>query len=380
MPLTSDHVRRFWPTTLMLVAAIAAGTSIAMNSESAETKADPARIDPGPKPEGLKLATFGNGCFWCTEAVFRELRGVYGVTSGYTGGSIPNPTYQQVGTGATGHAEAIQIEYDPEQISYTELLEVFWKTHDPTTLNRQGADIGTQYRSAIFYHDQQQQKLAEELKAELDKSRAFRKPIVTEVVAATEFYPAEGYHQDYFAANPNQGYCRAVIVPKLKKFRKVFADKLRTDKPAQPRKADADEMPPDTDFSKINWKVRLTREQYRVTELAGTEQPFKNEFWNLNADGEYRCVRCGQLLFESDSKFDSGCGWPSFDVAAENGAVVLKPDLTLGMIRTEVRCSRCDAHLGHLFDDGPTETGQRFCINSASLRFKEEPQEQSEQQ
>ncbi|QDU88184.1 Peptide methionine sulfoxide reductase MsrA/MsrB [Pirellulimonas nuda] len=376
MPFASNPLRRFWATTPLLVAGIAAGTFFAMNSHSAETTS-PRPQGSAPKPENLKLATFGNGCFWCTEAVFRELRGVYGVTSGYTGGSVANPTYQQVGMGVTGHAEAIQVEYDPKQIGYADLLEVFWKTHDPTTLNRQGADVGTQYRSAVFYHDQEQQALAEELKEKLDKSGAFNASIVTQIVPAAEFYPAEGYHQDYYAENPEQRYCQLVIVPKLEKFRKVFADKLRKDEPETTAEAPQplpDELPPGTDFSKVDWKKLLTPEQYRVTELAGTERPFQNEFWNVTEDGEYRCVRCGQLLFESDSKFESGCGWPSFDVAAANGAVVLKPDNSLGMVRTEVRCSRCDAHLGHLFDDGPTETGQRFCINSASLKFKKEKQ------
>mgnify|MGYP002398540403 FL=1 len=173
-------------------------------------------------------ATFANGCFWCTEAIFEELKGVISATSGYTGGQTENPTYKEVCTGETGHAECLQIVYDPSVISFDELLEVFWETHDPTTLNRQGADVGTQYRSGIFYHNQEQKEKAEKYKAELDKSGAFPRPIVTEITAFSKFYPAEDYHQQYFEKNENNNpYCRVVIRPKLDKFRKVFKDKLK---------------------------------------------------------------------------------------------------------------------------------------------------------
>ena len=155
----------------------------------------------------LETATFGTGCFWCTEAVFDQLKGVHSVTSGYSGGNLSNPTYDQVCGGLTGHAEVVQIIYDPALISYADLLEVFWQTHDPTTLNRQGNDVGTQYRSAIFYHDDSQRKLAEHFRKNLNESGAFRSPVVTEITAYKNFYPAEKYHQDYFALNPNQPYC-----------------------------------------------------------------------------------------------------------------------------------------------------------------------------
>ncbi len=171
-------------------------------------------------------ATFGAGCFWCVEAVFRELQGVEKVVSGYTGGTVPNPSYEQVSTGRTGHAEAIQITFDPAVIRYDELLEVFWKTHDPTTLDRQGNDVGTQYRSAIFCHSEAQRQAAEKSKAALEASGYYKSPIVTEIAAATEFYPAEPYHQDYYLNNPAQPYCRVVIAPKVEKFRKQFGPKL----------------------------------------------------------------------------------------------------------------------------------------------------------
>jgi peptide-methionine (S)-S-oxide reductase len=178
-------------------------------------------------------ATFGSGCFWCTEAIFQELKGVLKVTSGYSGGHVANPTYEQVCAKTTGHAEVTQIVYNAEQITFDELLEVFWQTHDPTTLNRQGADEGPQYRSAIFYHSAEQKEKAEGYKKDLNASGAFNSPIVTEISPFKKFYPAEDYHQNFYANNPNYGYCSYVIRPKLDKFQKVFKDKLRRNNPGQ---------------------------------------------------------------------------------------------------------------------------------------------------
>jgi len=177
--------------------------------------------------ETTELATFGAGCFWCVEAVFQQLDGVESVASGYAGGGLPNPTYEQVCSGQTGHAEVCQIRYTPSKISYAELLEVFWKTHDPTTLNRQGADQGTQYRSVIFYHNERQRQSAEKYRNELDASKAWDDPIVTEISASVDFYEAERSHQNYYVLNPRAGYCQFVIVPKMNKFREVFGAKLK---------------------------------------------------------------------------------------------------------------------------------------------------------
>jgi len=199
-----------------VVITLVVGASIAMGIENAgAAEATPA------------TATFAGGCFWCTEAVYAELKGVKSVTSGYLGGAVPNPTYKDVCTGQTGHAEAIQIEYDPAVVSFQKLLEVFFATHDPTTLNRQGADVGTQYRSGIFYHDDEQKRVAEEVIMKLNEARVFPGPIVTEVTKASVFYPAEDYHQDYFAKNPNQPYCQAAAAPKVAKVRKVFKDLVK---------------------------------------------------------------------------------------------------------------------------------------------------------
>lgn len=175
----------------------------------------------------LETVTLGAGCFWCVEAIYQQLEGVESVASGYSGGAVENPTYKDVCAGTTGHAEVCQVTFRPDVISFEQLLEVFWKTHDPTTLNRQGADVGTQYRSVIFYHNQKQKALAEEYKKKLDESGAFSSPIVTEITPYTNFYKAEDYHQNYFRENPNQGYCRAVIAPKVEKFEKVFGDKMK---------------------------------------------------------------------------------------------------------------------------------------------------------
>ena len=178
-------------------------------------------------PPALTKATFAGGCFWCTEAVYAQLKGVKSVTSGYIGGTVPNPTYKDVCTGLTGHAEAIEIEYDPAVVPFEKLLEVFFATHDPTTLNRQGADVGTQYRSGVFYHDDEQKRVAEQVIARLDDAKVFPRKIVTEVTKASTFYPAEGYHQDYFAKNPADRYCNAVAAPKVEKVRKVFKDLVK---------------------------------------------------------------------------------------------------------------------------------------------------------
>ncbi len=184
-------------------------------------------IKPKNMNEELQVATLGSGCFWCTEAFFLKLNGVESVVSGYSGGKVKNPSYREVCTGLTGHAEVIQVKFNQKIISYEDILEVFWNTHDPTTLNKQGADEGTQYRSAVFYHSEEQKKIAEQYKSQLEKSGVYKNRIVTEITPFTVFYPAEDYHQNYYALNPNQGYCQYVIRPKVEKFNKQFASKLK---------------------------------------------------------------------------------------------------------------------------------------------------------
>ena len=211
---------------LLFIALIVSGFIAGCSAKTQTSNLNASMINVNEK---LDTATFATGCFWCTEAIFEELKGVIKVISGYSNGHVPNPTYKEVCTGETGHAECVQIQYEPDKISYDELLEVFFQVHDPTTLNRQGADVGTQYRSAIFYNNEEQRQKAEYYKAELDKSGAFKNPIVTEIARAETFYPAEDYHQEYYINNRNSNpYCAVVIRPKLDKFKKVFANKLKS--------------------------------------------------------------------------------------------------------------------------------------------------------
>jgi len=213
---------------LLILGLVSLGFMPACSSQksSAPSANTPPKDQKVDKNMNTEIATFGAGCFWCVEAVFQELKGVIKVESGYMGGNTPNPTYREVCTGLTGHAETTKITFDPSVISYAELLEVLWTTHDPTTLNRQGADAGTQYRSVIFYQNEEQKKIAEKSKAEV-ATKIWDKPIVTEIVPATTFYEAEDYHQDYFANNPEAGYCRIVIAPKVQKVREHFVEKLK---------------------------------------------------------------------------------------------------------------------------------------------------------
>jgi len=212
-------MKRIIILALLCVTAGACGQNVKKENKNMSEKT--------PVTEGLELATFGSGCFWCTEAIFLNVKGVERVESGYTGGRVKNPTYKEVCSGLTGHAEVIQLSYNPKVISYEELLEIFWKTHDPTTLNRQGADVGTQYRSAVFYHNEEQKRLAEYYKKKLGDEKIWDAPIVTEITPATVFYKAEDYHQNYYNLNSEQTYCSFVITPKLEKFKKVFASKLK---------------------------------------------------------------------------------------------------------------------------------------------------------
>ena len=214
-------------TTLVISVATLLSCSLRENPQKYMTSSLTAPTTTGETVLRTDTATFGTGCFWCTEALFQQLDGVLKVTSGYTGGNVKNPTYKEVCEGTTGHAEAVEIVYDPEKITFDELLEAFWQAHDPTTLNRQGNDVGTQYRSAIFYHNAAQKAKAEKYKTELDKSGAWKDPIVTEITPSSTFYTAENYHQDYYNNNGSAPYCYYVIRPKMEKFEKVFKDKLK---------------------------------------------------------------------------------------------------------------------------------------------------------
>ena len=219
--LTRHSLRLLLPFILLFLVACGRNTG--------QTRQD-SPVSSSSHAMNLDTATFGEGCFWCSEAIFQQVRGVDSVVSGFAGGTVPNPSYEEVCTGSTGHAEASQIVFDPSVVSYSDLLEIFWKTHDPTTLNRQGNDVGTQYRSVIFFHTPEQKRIAEELKRRLDSAKVFDEPIVTEIVPYTNFYKAEDYHQNYYNEHGNQPYCRLVIQPKLEKFLKAFHGKLKPER------------------------------------------------------------------------------------------------------------------------------------------------------
>ncbi len=334
-----------------------------------------------PWPEGYDTAIFGMGCFWGAERLFWRLPGVFATAVGYSGGFTANPTYEETCSGQTGHTEAVLVIFDPAVITYRRLLEVFFTEHDPTTADRQGNDVGTQYRSAIYATSEQQMT---EARAAVDTynqslADAGRGAVTTELAAAGRFFYAEEYHQQYLHKVPN-GYCGlsgtgvTCQLPGPAADLDVHLEDPMTDPTPTPTEAadPSDGLKPLASTDE-EWRARLTPAQYQVLREAGTERAFAGAYTDVEDPGLYRCMACGNPLYRSEAKFHSGSGWPSFTEAISPDAIEVTEDRSHGMVRTEVRCGRCHSHLGHVFPDGPRDRGGlRYCMNSCALDLQED--------
>ncbi len=371
---------------LLLVTILAAALAVTRfaNSQNGSGSANQASeitassaVQPSSGKSGA-VATFAGGCFWCIESTFEKLDGVTEAVSGYSGGQTENPTYHEVGKGNTGHTETVQIHYDPEVISYEELLFHFWRDIDPTDSAGQFVDRGEHYRPAIFYHNEQEKQLALASREALDRSGRFSNPVTVEIVPFDKFYKAEGYHQNYHVTNSLRYKLYRKGSGRDQFLEKVWGDDLHAefnksgetpDSAPQDRRSGSNPKttwikPDDETLQQI-----LTPLQYRVTQHEDTEPPFRNEYWDHKAEGIYVDIVSGEPLFSSTAKYRSGTGWPSFLEPIDEHFIVKSTDYKLLYPRTEIKSKYGGSHLGHVFKDGPAPTGLRYCINSASLRF-----------